>query len=692
MRRARIRRPFGRDARWVRPPVAAVLVPSLALAAVVAGLVACYRWATASYDGARTIAAAGAVLRAPVRLEAALAVEWREAVASAGEPGTSERLLAPPLPPPICVASDVADAAPAPVIDDAVRGLDSAIRRGAAPAEVERRIAELRAAGPVEPGGREEFVLRYNLGRGYLAAGDPAGAAEIVEPVFDGYLSRDRLPVATAARAGALARGDAARDETAALGYHARFLAGAIAYRRAEVAEAIKHFRLAINAVNYLTPADSVGVLEQERYRRVAVEPPGACGAASEPRLTSLDAYAALVAAYMAAPEFTDPSRLPPEVRRTRLQIDPDDPFRPVLRFARTIAGRPSASPIPENLLWAASNLQRVYHHNRINPDARLTVTRAVLLLHLTAKREWVEAIAASGETDVCAMLVGIASGLERDASARALTRGPGAPSDSAAAAAAIHTFARLDRECGPDPQRALGSDVRSAWLRHGRAYLGSGLPGLYEEWRLALEAALRPSGAPERAVAAAVAPVLARVDAHVGAFGGGRVPAELPATIAPARAARFVAAWRRAVFEDVANALADAGSAAAAPQVRAVAVAGAGIGGVVVQIPAGHTRHFLASLNSAVAHAGLRPSQVYAPGELARLARAGGRGDMLAYRVRYHARSRPGATLATLAALSLCAATLLYWVHVTWWRYRLLTRDRLYAAERARRNGVAES
>jgi hypothetical protein len=357
------------------------------------------------------------------------------------------------------------------------------------------------------------------------------------------------------------------------------------------------------------------------------------------------------------------------------------------------VAGRPSASPIPENLLWAASNLQRVYHHNRINPEPRLTVTRAVLLLHLTARREWVDAIAASGETDVCAMLAGIASGLERDASARTLTRGPGTAADSAAAAAAIHTFARLDRECGPDPARALGNEVRSAWLRHGRAYLGSGLPGLYEEWRLALEAALRPSGATERAVAAAVAPVLARVEAHAGAFNGGRVPAELPASIAPGRAARFVAAWRRAVFEDVANALADAGSAAAGPERRAVAVAGAGIGGAgAIQIPAGRTRHFLASLNSAVAHAGLRPSQVYAPGELARLARAGGGGDALAYRIRYHARSRPAATLLALGALSALAALVLYWVHVTWWRYRLLTRDRLYAAERSRRNGVAES
>jgi hypothetical protein len=152
------------------------------------------------------------------------------------------------------------------------------------------------------------------------------------------------------------------------------------------------------------------------------------------------------------------------------------------------------------------------------------------------------------------------------------------------------------------------------------------------------------------------------------------------------------VAAWRRAVFEDVANALADAGSAAAAPRARGVAVAGAGIGGAVVQIPAGHTRHFLASLNSAVAHAGLRPSQVYAPGELARLARAGGGGDVLAYRIRYHARSRPGATLAALGALSAFAAALLYWVHVTWWRYRLVARDRLYASERSRRNGVAQS
>lgn len=644
-----------------------------------------YRWATSSYDEARTFAAAATVLRTPVRLESALAVEWREAVRAGAGPGSWERLLAPPLPPAICLFEGEGEGEREfGTLGESVRALDLALRRQQGPAELEKRLAALRGVSVAVDHPRAQFVLRYNLARGYLAAGDAATAAEVAEPIFDGYLDRRRLPVTNAS----LAAAGGVDGETAALGFHARFLAGSIAYQRGEVAEAIKHFRLAINALNHVVAEDSSASMEAANYRRILVVPPGGCAARDE-ALTSLDAYAALVAAYMAAPEFTDPTRLPPEVRRTRLQIDPDDPFRPVLRFASTVASRPRSSPIPENLLWAASNLQRVYHYNRLSPDARLAVTRAVLLLRLTSDAKWVEALSASGDTDVCAMLTSVATQLERDAAARMLTRERALPTDSAQAAVAIHTVSRIARDCGRDRAPALRDDVRSVWLRYGRTHLGAELPGLYEEMRTTLEEALRPANTSERAIADAVSPILERTRVHARAFARGRVPGDLPAAITPGDGRRFVVAWRRAVFEDLADVMADAGSASTSRDVRTVALAGAGVrGGRVIEIPAGRAQHFLAGLNSAIAHAGLRPSQVYAPGELARLARAGGGGALLEYRARYAARSYPAAALAVLAAAFALAAAALLWVHIAWWRYRLLMGDRLYSAEARTRRG----
>jgi hypothetical protein len=686
MARGRLRGTVLGKGRWVRPPIASVIILFGALLGVIATEIAFFRWATSSYDEARTIAAAGSLLRRPIRLESALAVEWREAMTESGGPGSWDRLLAPPVPPAICTPDSMSIGAEAAArLDDAVRALDNAIRRDALPADIERRLVTLREVNDLPRGGIEEFIVRYNLGRGHLAAGDYSAAAEVIEPIFTAFLDTVRLPVTNAALLSRHVRNNGI-EQRAALGYHARFLAGAIAYRRGEMAHAIRHFRLAINTINYIAHSDSSSFDTPEHYQRVSVQLPHSC-AGSDDVLSSLDAYAALVAAYMAAPEFTDPPRLPPEVKRTRLQIDPDDPFRPILRFARAVADRPSRSAIPENLLWAASNLQRVYHHNRLDPDARLAVTRTVLLLHLTSNSGWVEALSASGETDVCAMLTSVATQLERDASARTLATRPRLATDSAQAAVAIYTFARVERDCGRDHAPPLSPAVRSAWLLHGRGFMGGGLPGLYEEWRNALEDALRPASASETAVASAIAGVLDGAEAHRGAFDSGRVPADLPASIRAQDGRRFVNAWKRAVFVDVADALADAGAAANSPEMRTVAVSSAGASaGRELGIPAGRAHHFLASLNSAIAHAGIRPAQVYAPTELARLASSGGGGALAEYRLRYFIRSYPAAAVAALAVMFVLLAIVLIAIHVGVWRYRLLMRDRLYGRESSHR------
>jgi hypothetical protein len=173
--------------------------------------------------------------------------------------------------------------------------------------------------------------------------------------------------------------------------------------------------------------------------------------------------------------------------------------------------------------------------------------------------------------------------------------------------------------------------------------------------------------------------------------FGGGRVPSELPASLNASGGHRFVTTWRRAVFEDIADALADVGSASSAPAARRVLVSSAGAGGGrVIEIPAGRAATFLTTLESAIAHAGLRPAQVHAPREMETLARAGGRGALLRYRIRYFVRSFPQYAVAGLGAAFVLTAALLIAVHVSWWRYHLLVRDRLYAREQAERDGFA--
>ncbi|MGH7554382.1 MAG: hypothetical protein ACREMQ_15360, partial [Longimicrobiales bacterium] len=177
-------------------------------------------------------------------------------------------------------------------------------------------------------------------------------------------------------------------------------------------------------------------------------------------------------------------------------------------------------------------------------------------------------------------------------------------------------------------------------------------------------------------------------VEAQRGAFESGRVPADLPASIRAQDGRRFVNAWRRAVFADIADALADAGTAAISPDMRTVAISSPGASaGRELGIPAGRAHHFLASLNSAVAHAGMRPVQVYAPTELARLAGSGGGGALAEYNLRYFIRSYPAAALAALAAAFALTALLLIALHVSVWRYRLLVRDRLFAAESSHRS-----
>lgn len=658
----RLTRTLAGGGRWTRPARVSFIVVALVIVSVLAGEVALYRWLHAAADPADTIVQAGALLRGHVRLASPLDVAWERALASTSAVDDDWRsLLDPPLPPAICPNPD-----PTGALGSAIAAVDAAIERGSHDDELQRRIQELRTAKPFSAGSQDEFLVRYNLARAYLAAGDASTAAETVEPVFDGFLNGDRLPAANFSAAERLVATDEVSTAAAALGFHARFLAGKAAYARGDVHTAIKHFRLAINAVNYLLAARAPdGLTTAGHYQRLSIDlGTHGCSPVRSASVTSIDAYAGLVAAYLAAPDFTDRGRLAPEVRRSRLQIDPDDPFRPVLRYAATTVARSRDAAIPENVLWAASNLQRVYHYNRLNPDPRLEVTRAVLLLHLTSRPEWVDALAETGEGDVCAMLSGIGEQLHREASAGTVRgRSAAGVADSARAAIALHTYARLNGSCAGWERAPVEASVRSAWIQRGAGMIGAELPALYDAWRAELERALESGAAGNT-----LRPVLTRVHAHRSAFASGRVPADLPASTPVAEGRAFVETWWRSVYADIAAALVNVAT------------------GEEGAVTAARAPQLLAVLQSAQRHAGVRPSALYAVRDLEPLARAGGDGAYLGYRVRYAALDNPAAVLLLLGLAFTAVAALAIAVHVNVWRYDLLTRRKLFQAESARR------
>jgi hypothetical protein len=640
---------------------------------ILAGAGALFRWAMGSASPARTLALAASVLRTPVALDSALTVNWTWSVG--GTTALEERwlaLVAPDLPPGLCLPPGTGAASPD--LDAALRQLHEAVRRRAGRDELERRLLAVRAAGSGAPGSRQDFLVRYGLARGYAAAADWATAADLLEPLLEGRVSQDAVPEVTRSGAAALAAGGRVGEALAVDAFHGRYLAGTVAYHRGEADLAVTWFRRAINAVNYLLAFQGgEAVTAEGHYQRViAATGEARCpGDRADEALTSLDAYAGLVAAYMADEDFRDPPGLPREVARTRLQIDPGDPFRPVLDHAGRTRGDPGLTPIPENLLWAASNLQRVYHYNRLRPDPRLEVTRAVLLLHVTRQEPWLRALEAEGGADVCVMLLGIGQDLQRDAAALQLAGGRAlTATDSARAAVAVQTFARLGTGCAGDDLPVVEPQVRSAWIQLGGRYLTQGLGGMYEGIRSEVEAILHAGSAPPLVLEERLTPPIERARGHLRQLRRGRVPGEMPADLPPEPARRFVEEWWQALFVDVAEAL--------VARVRGSDAAGEAI-------RAGEVPELLEALESAVDHAGLRPRDVYAAGELAPLAATQGSWAALSWRLRTALRNQPVAAVIGLGlvALALVAGAVL--CHVAVWRYRLLTRDRFYRAELGR-------
>lgn len=670
--------PGGR-ARWVAPGRVAVRVFGLACASIVAVGVLLGRELLHDPAPGATMAAAHEFAGGPVSLDLARDAAWRLAVEDGGGlVARTDALLAPPPPPALCAAGipvgaeehsermatgDAAGAMTAAEADWLVRRADRAMATGdrtALAAAIEAlRYADGRLAGYAR------LLAQYAIARALAVGDDLGGAARLLAGVPHAATEGGGIPNVSAASAGRVARARGITRVDVLMAFHFRYLAGFVAHRRGQAAEAVAHFRRALNAVNYRLAETDIGARRSGHYERVAMSPGVlSCGGAPAEGLTSLDAYAGLVASYMAAPGFRDPGGLAEEVRRRGWEIDRDDPLRPLLLHAQEVAGQRTRSPIPEHVFWASSNLQRVYHHNRLRPDPRLAVTRAVLTLRVLDDPVWAGTLGLGGG-DRCEMLAEVAGGLRQDGAAMGGSRGALARADSAWAAVAVHTSARLEAECPEVAASGLDGALRGELLGLAGGLLHSGLVARYEAWRRALE----DPGALPAGDSAARIPDLAEGDARF--FAGGRVPPDMSAAIDPATGTAFNAAWRRAVFRDVARTLVDRAER----------------GDALSRIRARDVGPYLRTLNAAVSHAGLRPAQVYRPETLALLTRSRGDFGAAFERLRYRARNTPRAAAAGVALLALAllgAATLVF---VNWWRFTLLTRTRLYGAEVSRRS-----
>ena len=614
-----------------------------------------------------TLASAHRFLDQPLRLGRALDVSWRFAVRDGGGmAGRVGDLLAPPLPPFLCSARwPGARADEARVLDRAIRQARQAAAAGSrdglanAVEALENQVAAASAAA--------EPLALYAVARARAAGGDWSGAARALELVPLVQRGGGPLPVVPRSAAAQGVGSAGAPRSLALLAFHARYLAGRAAHGRGRPEDAIGHFRRALNAVRYVLDG-SRGAGPGGHFRRIEMRPGVlSCSGAAQPGLTSLDAYSGLVAAYLAAPEFRDPEGLAGEVARRRLEMDPGDPLAPLVRYAQRAAAdaRPAQGSIPENVLWAASNLQRVYHYNQLRPDPRLAAGRAVLTWQVLDRPVWTRALELDAPAQ-CEMLAGVAAGVGREGGTIGGPAGSAAAGDSAWAAVAVHTFARLEERCPEKADEPVAESVRERWLDGSGGFIHGGVVVRYEARRRELEAGGRGAGLSGGAATGA-GEVLEEARSHVRTFCQGAVPPDLSAGIDPRAACEFVSAWRRAVFHDVADQM--------VRQVRG--------GGVPA---ARDAAEYVRTVEAAVAHAGLRPSDVYGVEEVAPLLRSQGGVRAWSGRLRHAARNRPATAVAALALLAVAGVSLAVLGFVSWWRFFLLTRMDFYADEAAER------
>lgn len=637
----------GRSGRWVSPPgkaQAAFLGLGFVLVTAAGGLL---WWLLGTAPPGTVLVEAYGVMKSPPELIKPQGVEWALSVEGGG--GLQERsraLLTPSLPPLLCPVGEESS-------DNPLRTEIQTLARAVAAADIPsvRQTLDRLLEVPHQNGDPRAALAEYNLALGHVWADDHATAARILDHMDMSSESGGTVPVVGVAQA-ASSFGSRVEREDVVLAFHVRYLAGLVAQARRRPDEAIAHFRRALNAVNYVTSGDVQG----GHYRRVAMKAGGWNCGVPQRELTSLDAYRGLVAAYLAAPDFRDPTRLPREVARRGYELDPEDPLEPVLRLAQEQARRGGSVTIPEHVVWASSNLQRVYHYNRLRPDPGLSLTRAVVTMRLVDQPDWRTALGLDNQKE-CAMLARVASDLYRDGNVVGKGGTEASQRDSAWAAVAVHTFARVESKCLGEPVREVDVDTRGRWLRLGGGYLHGGLVARYENLRSRLEAPGADAAAEVRAIMRTVASDLSYVRR-------GRIPPDLPASLDAGVAKTFIEEWQRSVFEDVVEQMLSQMSA----------------GGTALR--SREVRPYLRALEGAVTHAGLRPKSAYREDAVMSIARSQGTAVAVATKGRFNARSHPGAAAGVVGGVTAVILAVLAFAYVTWWRFHMIARMHPYQQE----------
>ncbi|MCZ6478629.1 MAG: hypothetical protein O6851_09980, partial [Gemmatimonadetes bacterium] len=560
--------------------------------------------------------------------------------------------LTPVAPPIICVdpgGSEVSSTGAAPLAS-AVRALGAARREGRGVRDAE---AELTTQTDMFTSGQEAhegtFFVGYNLGvagvqnrQAQISVRELARVAERFSPEY--------MPSLT--RSGALARvrqrGIDPTDVTRT--FLGRYLTGLAKLRRSEVTEdAIIDFRYAINAINYMHPDRTMPPGGSAAEISVPLYVDWVCdSSSSRERLTSLHAYAGLIAAYLASPAYQNPTpgALAREMVRAPNEMDPTDPLREIILYGQRAASS-GTRVVPENFLWAASNLQRLLHINRLSVSKPLLAARTVLGLQIVSRPTWVEALSAQQGFTACRFLLRAWDDLDYfGRTFWAMDLDQLSPTDQVLAALAVYVVASSYDHC--DDPIEPGPEARAGLLRAGIPHLSDVLPGLYEQRRLVLESST--TYGPE------IDGILDELAVEQAMFSRDQAPPHIEQSYDLVDAAEFASNWRQALFLDVSSALAAEG------------VAGRG------QAPGRTTPgEFLIGLEEAILLAGIRPSEVYewtAFRDMAlRVSVPFERG--MAYR--YRARSRPELHWAILVVGTASAVLSLMWLLLFWWRWRLI-------------------
>lgn len=251
---------------------------------------------------------------------------------------------------------------------------------------------------------QDSFIHAYNRGLAIHLAGSAGDAARTVGEIAQG--SPEFLPTLPLAEARTWATRNRISEDEVRKAVASRYLLGLIQLGRDNgQMDALRNFRLGISGFNYLIPPQS----PISRGEGIELFPSDdwSCDAGvrhETPGLTSINAYQGLVAAYLLSPTQSVGvwANRSAEFSRPDGSMDPSDVLAPFVRIGQRGGSTPSAGPIPENVLWAASNLQRL---RTLNPSTSppwfepLTLTLGVLTL---AQPDWMDAYLGEAQGNSC--------------------------------------------------------------------------------------------------------------------------------------------------------------------------------------------------------------------------------------------------------------------------------------------------